>query len=151
MKKDGCFRTGEVGQPYIIQTMRSYGMNDMISEFILRENHPSYYAFVLAGETSLGEYWEDNPRSHNHDMMGHIMEWYYNGIAGILPEEPGFKKITLKPYLPKSMNTMSCTFRSASGKIFVQMKRSKDGNISLITEVEEGIEVTVDRSNLQGT
>lgn len=31
----------------------------------------------------LGEYWETNPRSHCPDMMGHIIEWYYNGIAGI--------------------------------------------------------------------
>ena len=89
MEKDQALKSGEVGQPYIIQTMRMLDMNDMLCKFILKPEHPSYYAFVLAGETSLGEYWEDNPRSHMHDMMGHIVEWYYNGIAGIQIVEPG--------------------------------------------------------------
>lgn len=75
MEKDQTLKAGEVGQPYIIQTMRMLDMNDMLCKFILKPEHPSYYAFVLAGETSLGEYWEDNPRSHMHDMMGHIIEW----------------------------------------------------------------------------
>ena len=73
---------------------------------ILRETHPSYYAFILDGETMLGEYWESNPRSHCHDMMGHIIEWYYNGIAGIIPEAPGFAKITIRPHLPESMHEL---------------------------------------------
>ena len=97
------FIAGEVGLPYVIQTARENGMNDLISQFILREEHPSYYAFVLDGETILGEYWETNPRSHCHDMMGHIIEWYYNGIAGIIPEEPGFTKVTIKPYMPDTI------------------------------------------------
>ena len=81
-----AFISGEIGLPYIIQAARKYGMNGLISRFIVRPQHPSYYAFVLDGETTLGEYWETNPRSHCHDTMGHIIEWYYNGIAGILPE-----------------------------------------------------------------
>lgn len=98
-----AFIAGEVGLPYVIQTARENGMNGLISQFILREEHPSYYAFVLDGETTLGEYWETNPRSHCHDMMGHIIEWYYNGIAGIIPEEPGFTKVTIKPYMPDTI------------------------------------------------
>lgn len=143
----GSFQSGEVGQPYIIQTMSKYGMNDLICKVILADQHPSYYAFVLAGETSLGEYWEDNPRSHCHDMMGHIAEWYYNGIAGIKSLAPGFKKILVKPYLPESMSTMKCTYNSASGPITVKMKR-ENGEIRLDVQAAKGIEVTIDRSFL---
>lgn len=126
MQRDQTFACGEVGQPYVIQTMRDLGMNDMICRFILKEEHPSYYAFVLAGETSLGEYWEDNPRSHNHDMMGHIVEWYYNGIAGILILEPGAKKVMIRPYLPKSMTWFKCSFDSAGGKITVDVNETEE-------------------------
>ena len=76
LEEKGAFVSGEVGLPYIIQTARRYGMNDLICQFITRTQHPSYYAFVLDGETTLGEYWEQNPRSHCHDMMGHIIEWF---------------------------------------------------------------------------
>ena len=147
MAESTCFETGEVGQPYIIQVMAQLGMHDMICDFILKEQHPSYYAFVKAGETTLGEYWEDNPRSHCHDMMGHIVEWYYNGIAGIKAQTPGFSKVLVEPYLPKSMNHMHCIYQSVSGDIEVEMNR--DGSkIDLEVNVADGIELTVSRKYL---
>ena len=80
-------------------------------------------------------------------MMGHIAEWYYNGIAGIKSLAPGFKKILVKPYLPESMSTMKCTYNSASGPITVKMKR-ENGEIRLDVQAAKGIEVTIDRSFL---
>lgn len=145
----GTFQTGEVGQPYIIQSMSKYGMNQLIADFILKEQHPSYYAFVLDGETTLGEYWEKNPRSHCHDMMGHIIEWFYNGIAGIRPSAPGFTKVLIKPWLPETMNEVSCSYESAAGRISVSMKRVR-GKIELQVETPESIEVKIDRSFLVG-
>lgn len=148
LEREGAFISGEVGLPYVIQSARKYGMSDLIAQFILREEHPSYYAFVLDGETTLGEYWETNPRSHCHDMMGHIIEWYYNGIAGIIPEEPGFQKITIRPYLPESMTEFSCSYRSVQGLIRVQVK-ARGGQAELKMEVPDGVEYSVDTSNLE--
>lgn len=115
---------------------------------ILRETHPSYYAFILDGETMLGEYWESNPRSHCHDMMGHIIEWYYNGIAGIIPEEPGFAKVTIRPCLPESIHEFDCTYQSVRGRIRVHVKEAEE-EIVLETEVPEGVEMRVDVSELE--
>ena len=148
LEREGAFIAGEVGLPYIIQCARIYGMNELISRFILRETHPSYYAFILDGETTLGEYWESNPRSHCHDMMGHIIEWYYNGIAGIIPEAPGFSKVTIRPYLPESMHEFTCTYQSVHGWIKVHVKETET-EILLETEVPEGIEAAIDVSNLE--
>ena len=148
LEREGAFIAGEVGLPYIIQCARIYGMNELVSRFILRETHPSYYAFILDGETMLGEYWESNPRSHCHDMMGHIIEWYYNGIAGIIPEAPGFSKVTIRPYLPESMHEFTCTYQSVHGWIKVHVKETET-EILLETEVPEGIEAAIDVSNLE--
>ncbi len=150
LEREGAFIAGEVGLPYIIQCARIYGMNELVSRFILRETHPSYYAFILDGETTLGEYWESNPRSHCHDMMGHIIEWYYNGIAGIIPEAPGFAKVTIRPYLPESMHEFSCTYQSAHGRIKVHVKETGK-EILLETEVPEGVEAAIDVSNLEAS
>ena len=143
-----AFASGEVGLPYIIKTARRYGMNDLICSFIMKPEHPSYYAFVKEGLTTLGEYWEENPRSHCHDMMGHIIEWYYNGLAGIKPLEPGFKKVLIKPYLPESMNYMKCRYESVSGMIQVILTR-KDGRVEVETDIAEGISFEIDCSNLK--
>lgn len=148
LKAAGSLKAGEVSQPYIIQTMARYGMNDLLCRMILNPEHPSYYAFVLEGETTLGEYWEKNPRSHCHDMMGHIIEWYYNGIAGICPVEPGFKKVLIKPYLPESVNYVKCTYHSISGPITVVMNR-KDGKISLDVQAADGIQTVIDDTNIR--
>lgn len=143
-----AFASGEVGLPYIIQTASRYGMNDLICSFIMKPEHPSYYAFVKEGLTTLGEYWEENPRSHCHDMMGHIIEWYYNGLAGIKPLEPGFKKVLIKPYLPESMNYMKCRYESVSGMIQVILTR-KDGRVEVETDIAESISFEIDCSNLK--
>lgn len=148
LEREGAFIAGGVGLPYIIQCARIYGMNELISRFILRKEHPSYYAFILDGETTLGEYWETNPRSHCHDMMGHIIEWYYNGIAGIIPEKPGFAKVTIRPYLPESMHEFTCAYQSVQGVIKVHVKETDD-EILLEAEVPEGIEKEIDISNLE--
>jgi hypothetical protein len=147
MDRDRSFVSGEVGLPYIIQTMCRCGMNDMVCDFIMKKTHPSYYSFIINGETTLGEYWEENPRSHCHDMMGHIIEWFYNGIAGIIPLKPGFSKILIKPYIPKSMNVYSCVYDSIKGKIAVNLER--DGKrIKIRITIPNGVEYITDSSEL---
>jgi hypothetical protein len=106
--------------------------------FITKEEHPSYYAFVKDGMTTLGEYWASNPRSHCHDMMGHIIEWYYSFIAGIRIEEPGFRKVRIRPYMPDSMNHFVCTFETPYGEIHVEGKR-ENGTCEYTYSLPEGI------------
>ncbi len=148
LERDGSFICGEVGLPYVIQTARKYGMNDIICKYITKKDHPSYYAFVLDGETTLGEYWEQNPRSHCHDMMGQIIEWYYNGIAGIIPEKPGFAEVTIRPYLPESIHEFTCTYQSVSGEIRVSVTETEN-EILMDVKCAEGIVYTVDTTNLE--
>ena len=145
----GAFVAGEVGLPYVIQTARANGMNDLIAEFITKEEHPSYYAFILDGETTLGEYWESNPRSHCHDMMGHIIEWFYNGIAGIQPLEPGFSRVRIEPSMPDSMNRFRCTYETPHGLIKVEGERTDGGVVykasvsdMISTECGENVEIS---------
>lgn len=138
LEEKDCFTVGEIGLPYVIQSARRYGMNELIARFVTRETHPSYYAFVLDGETTLGEYWEHNPRSHCHDMMGHIIEWYYNGLAGIRPLEPGFARVRIEPYLPTGMNSFTCSYETPKGLIRVSAQR-RDGVPVFMAEIPDGI------------
>jgi len=147
IEEPGALIAGEVGLPYVIQSAAKYGMNDLIAKCITRKEHPSYYAFILDGETTLGEYWESNPRSHCHDMMGHIIEWYYNGLAGIRPLEPGFKKVLIEPYMPDSVNNLESTYKSVAGDISVKLCR-EDGKISMEVFVADGIDYEISKKYL---
>lgn len=160
LEKEQAFISGEVGLPYIIQTARKYGMNDLVAQFTTRREHPSYYAFILDGETTLGEYWENNPRSHCHDMMGHIIEWYYNGIAGIRPMEPGFGRVEICPYLSDGMHEFTCSYQSARGEIKVHVVENNSGKCNdaaqsggeILLEVwtPAQVEASINTSNLEG-
>ncbi len=129
---------GEVGLPYVISALSDHGMNDLIAAAILREEHPSYYAFIRSGMTTLGEYWEENPRSHCHDMMGHIAEWFYRGIAGIHVLEPGFRRVRITPFMPESVSRFACSYPAPLGEIRVRGKRVH-GIPEFEIEVPEGI------------
>jgi hypothetical protein len=60
-----------------------------------RTDPPSYGAQLARGATSLTEAWDADPASsQNHCMLGHIEEWFYEGLAGI---ETDFDRITIKP------------------------------------------------------
>lgn len=76
-------------------------------------------------------------------MMGHIIEWFYNGLAGIQPVEPGFRKVRTHPYMPESMNEFICSYQSVQGKITVKAVR-KDGKVDVSVEAPEGMEWTLE-------
>ena len=142
-----AFVCGEISLPYVIQTAARQGWHELICRFICRPDHPSYYAFVLDGETTLGEYWETNPRSHCHDMMGHIIEWYYNGLGGIQPLAPGFSQVKIAPYLPEHMKELQCAYQAPGGSICVHLIR-KENCVTVEVFVPREIKYEVDLSQL---
>lgn len=110
--QESGFVSGEVGFPAIPRSLMREGQQELIWKLAMKEDTFSFYRFVRAGETALGEYWEDNPRSHNHDMMGGLMECYDTGIAGIRNLSSGFTKVSVCPYLPSGMKHMECAYNS---------------------------------------
>ena len=68
-------------------------------------NAPGYGFMVANGETSLHEAWDCNPtKSHNHFMFGDIIEWYYEGLAGIRRTSPAFATFRVAPCYPKGLD-----------------------------------------------
>ncbi|MGN0163005.1 MAG: family 78 glycoside hydrolase catalytic domain [Candidatus Ornithomonoglobus sp.] len=126
---------GEIGLVYILRALSASERNDIIYDMILKDSHPSYLRFVNIGETTLPEFWRDDARSRNHDMMGHIMEWFFSEIAGIKSND-GFKSVTVKPSCVGFIDSFECVYDSIRGKIKVSYS-----NGSLDTHVCSNIEV----------
>lgn len=111
-------KCGEIGLVYILRALSALDRDDIIYEMILKEEHPSYLRFVKCGETTLPEFWRDDARSRNHDMMGHIMEWFFTGVAGISCDA-GFKNVKIAPKCMKLVESLECEYDSIRGKIKV--------------------------------
>lgn len=110
---------GEIGLVYILRALAEAGGNDIIYDMILKDDHPSYLRFINMGETTLPEFWRDDARSRNHDMMGHIMEWFFSEIAGIKSRD-GFKTITVSPSCGGFIKEFECIYNSIRGEIKVK-------------------------------
>lgn len=116
---------GEIGLLYIIRALSNAGRNDIIYSMILKDTHPSYFRFVETGETTLPEFWRDDARSRNHDMMGHIMEWFFKEVAGIKSDD-GFNTVTVSPW--ENISEVTCKYNSINGMIELE---KKNGNITV--------------------
>lgn len=139
----GSLWCGEIGLRFVILMLDRLGQQELLSTVIMRDEHPSYWRFVKMGETSLPEFWHDDARSKNHDMLGHIMEWFYSGMSGVTSEEDAFKKISISPWMPHDMNELKCAYDSIRGTIAIEMRRT-DNNLTAKISVPEGSSATVD-------
>lgn len=73
------------------------------------------------GETTLPEFWRDDARSRNHDMLGHIMEWFYTDVAGIRSDD-AFRTVEIAPRCTDIIDSFECSFMSIRGRISVSVK-----------------------------
>jgi hypothetical protein len=140
VKEEGI-HCGEIALRFVIQLLDKLGQQELIGKIIMRKEHPSYLRFVEMGETTLPEYWRDDARSRNHDMLGHIMEWFYSGMAGITSAENAFKKINVSPWMPEDMRELRCSYNSVRGTIALELQRTKEGVLAKIVVPDDSTAV----------
>lgn len=139
--KEGRLASGEIGLRFIFQEAAECGMQDYVHQMIMQDSHPSYYRFIEKGETTLPEFWRDDARSRNHDMMGQIVEWFFCCVAGIQSQD-GFSHILIKPQLPEELTWVQCKYKAITGEIEVFYKKDKDGE-QLIVETPPNTEAKI--------
>lgn len=128
--KDHRILTGEVGLPYLFRMLGEMKQPDIVQDMIFQKEHPSYYRFVEKGETTLPEFWDDEARSRNHDMMGSIMEWFYRYMAGISSDD-GYQTVQICPQLPSGVQYVKCSYRAITGLVEVFVYRDCENRVCL--------------------
>lgn len=72
------------GYRYVLNALSAEGLNDLISDMNARDDVPGYGYQWRHGATALTERWQALPLvSNNHFMLGHLLEWFYEGLPGI--------------------------------------------------------------------
>lgn len=127
MESRDCQMTaGDIGFRFLLQALAQGGRSDLIYRMINQTEKPGYGYMLKKGETSLTEAWDANlTSSHNHFMLGHITEWFYQDLAGIDcdPAGPGFKQIIIKPNPAGDLTWVKASYNSVRGKITVHWER----------------------------
>jgi hypothetical protein len=112
--------SGDIGFHYLLKVLNDAGRNDIIYKMNNRTDVPGYGYQLEKGATALTESWQALPSvSNNHLMLGHIMQWFYEGLAGISQAENsvGYKNIVIRPQVVGDITAASASFQSPYGEI----------------------------------
>jgi alpha-L-rhamnosidase len=124
-ERDYHLSSGEVGLKQVFTVLARYGRSDVVYKMVMNDTQPSYKYFIDNELTALPEYWNYEElwwgmvRSRNHAMMGHVKEWMTSSILGINPNTPGYRYISIKPYIPFGMKEVKGCMTCPYGKIEV--------------------------------
>ncbi|KAH7417634.1 glycoside hydrolase family 78 protein [Cadophora sp. MPI-SDFR-AT-0126] len=119
--------TGFVGTPLICRALSISGRDFLAYRMILEKKCPSWLYAVTMGSTTMWERWDSmlpdgslNPGdmlSFNHYAFGAIAQWLHEVVGGISAQEPGWKKILVRPVPGGIITSASIKHLSAYGMI----------------------------------
>ena len=116
---------GDVGYRYVVQTLKDNGYSQVINDMNSRYDVPGYGWQLSHGATALTESWQAYGFvSNNHLMLGHLQEWFFNGIGGISQTDNSiaWKEVCINPQIVSSINEATTSFISPYGKITCEWK-----------------------------
>jgi hypothetical protein len=120
---------GDIGFHFLVQALQQGGASQLIYDMNYRSDVPGYGFQLAKGATALTESWPALAEvSNNHLMLGHIMEWFYNGLAGINQSEKSvaYKEIIIRPEVVGDITYVKGSYNSPYGTI--RSEWEKDGS-----------------------
>lgn len=126
--RNNALTAGDIGYRYVLRVLEQENRSDIIFDMNSRSDVPGYGYQLAHGATALTESWAALPEvSNNHFMLGHIMEWFYSGVAGIRQEEESvaFKKIKICPEPVGDLNAAKGSYVSPYGLIVSDWKKTR--------------------------
>lgn len=130
--------TGFVGTYNLCLALSKYGKDNMAYTLLMQRDEPSWLYSIDQGATTIWERWNSYTKakgfgdvgmnSFNHYAYGSVQEWMYRYMAGIEPDEDGFRSFILQPRvdtrtgveLPQGQERMKwirTSYNSAAGLI----------------------------------
>ena len=121
---------GDVGFHFLVQTLQEGGASQLLYDMNFRDDVPGYGYQLKKGATALTESWQAlEVVSNNHLMLGHIMEWFYGGLAGIRQpaQSVAWRDIVIQPEVVGDITHVKGSYESLYGTIISEWK--KEGGV----------------------
>jgi alpha-L-rhamnosidase len=127
VKNKGHLDTGMLGTYFLLQYLMESGRNDLAYTIINQQDFPGWGYMLSQGATTFWEQWNGS-WSQIHSCYVSPGSWFYQGPAGIRPDEtgPGFKKIIIKPAVVGDLTWVKCSYNSIHGRIVSNWQREGD-------------------------
>lgn len=137
-QNDAKIDFGMLGAKYVPRVLCEYGYGADAYNILTQEEFPGWGYLVKQNATTLWEDWSGK-NSQNHILFGDVSAWMYEFPGGISPDinEPGFKRVILRPVFIPQLEWVNVRFASVAGEITVNWKR-QDGEIYYTAQLPEG-------------
>lgn len=125
--RNNALTAGDIGYRYVLKALEEAGRSDIIFDMNSRDDVPGYGFQLKHGATALTESWQAYESvSNNHFMLGHLMEWFYSGLAGIrqTANSVAFKEVEICPEPVGNVTEAKASFYSPYGKISSEWQKS---------------------------
>ncbi len=128
---DNHLTTGFHGAKWVMEALPMYGRTDVAYQLLTQKTYPSW-ADMTKGRTTVSEKWDATGTNNHGGLGGTPNPWIFKTLVGINvdPQNPGFKKILIKPYIPSDMSYAKASTRSIKGLIESSWEKT-DGTIVL--------------------
>lgn len=165
--KDDHLDVGIIGGKFLLMVLTENGHGELAYKIATQTTYPSWGYWVSQGATSLWETFEDDSRTHSHQMHGGFVQWYYEDLAGIEPLAPGFAQIEFAPQILEGLDWVKTAYDSVRGPVATCWEKTADGlamdvtvpanatgvvrlpwsDTARVVDVASGVRVPADRAN----
>jgi len=143
--RNNALTAGDIGYRYVVRALEEARRSDVIFDMNSRDDVPGYGFQLKHGATALTESWQAYESvSNNHFMLGHLMEWFYAGLAGIKQADNSvaYNKIEIDPQPAGDVTSAKGNYHSVYGEIISDW-RKKGNEFALNVEIPVNTTATV--------
>ena len=116
---------GDIGFHYLVESLVKNNQSQLLFDMNNRDDVPGYGYQLKHGATSLTESWMANKiSSNNHLMLGHLMQWFYEGLGGVQQQDSSvaYKKLVIKPTVVGDITSATANFETPYGQVKTDWK-----------------------------
>ena len=130
--KGSHISTGVIGTQWLMRGLTMYGRADLAYRIASNTDYPSWGYMVEHGATTIWELWNGDSadpamNSQNHIMLlGDLLAWMFQDLAGIAPAAPGFKKIRMKPVFPTGLDFAEASYLTPYGRVSSSWRKKEE-------------------------
>ena len=127
--RNNSLTAGDIGYHYLLSVLHDAGRDDVIYDMNSNSDVPGYGYQIKKGATALTESWAALPtNSNNHLMLGHLMEWFFDAVAGISQSDSSvaFKNIIIAPRPVGNLTSAKGLYTCRYGEVTTNWEKRND-------------------------
>jgi alpha-L-rhamnosidase len=111
--------TGILGTPALLDVLTNNGHADLAQKIVDQTDYPSWGQWLANGADTMLESWGLGSRSLNMPMFGTVDAWFYEDVAGIMPDpaHPGYQNSIIKPHPMATPSQASASMDTVYGPV----------------------------------